>query len=421
MLGSSILEVAIGVVFIYLFLGLVSTAVNEGIASLINKRGHNLLDGVKNLLNDPQFTGLAQQLYTHGLVNGMSKELADLSKARRLPSYMSSGTFSLALLDILGTRGIKESWVDLLAQRKKALEAAEVASQSNPADAALKGLLNDAQVAFDGAAAVQETANKTDVAHAEAALAAGAVTGPYSTAQLRNASEKLQTALALGRTLAAAYPDPLTNIQRAVEKLPLGHTRESLLVILAKTRREAELISEKVSVAHRQVEILGENIEEWFNDAMDRVGGWYKRWTQLVLLAISAILVIGLNADTIMLAKRFTRDNALRASVVSATEKTLQGGPAANDEARQQLFRTAESLSLPLGWSADAADPYRVYQIPEDVAGWLMKLLGLVVSIFAVSLGAPFWFDTLSKFINLRGAGTPPGETKKSAPQPTGG
>ena len=54
-----------------------------------------------------------------------------------------------------------------------------------------------------------------------------------------------------------------------------------------------------------------------------------------------------------------------------------------------------------------------------DFAGWAFyKIFGLLVSILAVSMGAPFWFDTLSKFVNLRGAGTPPGETRKSAPQP---
>jgi hypothetical protein len=36
--------------------------------------------------------------------------------------------------------------------------------------------------------------------------------------------------------------------------------------------------------------------------------------------------------------------------------------------------------------------------------------------VLAISMGAPFWFDTLSKFVNLRGAGIPPGETRKSAP-----
>jgi hypothetical protein len=78
---------------------------------------------------------------------------------------------------------------------------------------------------------------------------------------------------------------------------------------------------------------------------------------------------------------------------------------------------------LPVGWSRDPNDPgyFHPPRLSLEFAGWaLYKLFGLIISIVAVSLGAPFWFDTLSKFMNLRSAGTPPGETKKSAPQPAG-
>jgi hypothetical protein len=35
---------------------------------------------------------------------------------------------------------------------------------------------------------------------------------------------------------------------------------------------------------------------------------------------------------------------------------------------------------------------------------------GLLVSIFAVSLGAPFWLDVLQRFMRVRAAGKAPGE-----------
>ena len=60
MFGSSVLEVATGIAFICLLLSLVCTVINECIASLINQRGKNLLEGIKNLLDDSKFTGLAQ-------------------------------------------------------------------------------------------------------------------------------------------------------------------------------------------------------------------------------------------------------------------------------------------------------------------------------------------------------------------------
>ena len=120
MFGSSILEAAIAVIFVYLLLSLMCTALNEGIASLIQKRGKNLFEGIKNLLNDPTFTGLAQQVYNHGLIGGISQNAAKPGKQTRLPSYISSENFSLALLDILGTRGIiSAEYGDLLASGRK--------------------------------------------------------------------------------------------------------------------------------------------------------------------------------------------------------------------------------------------------------------------------------------------------------------
>jgi hypothetical protein len=65
---------------------------------------------------------------------------------------------------------------------------------------------------------------------------------------------------------------------------------------------------------------------------------------------------------------------------------------------------------LPIGWHFDSTAPAssapktawaRIWGGLTTVAGWL--LTGL-----ALSLGAPFWFDLLSKFINIRGAGEKP-------------
>ena len=86
MFGSSILEVAIGVTFVYLLLSLICTALNEAIASLLEKRGANLFEGIKNLLNDPTFTGLAQQLYNHGLIGGISQHASNPNEPTRRPS-----------------------------------------------------------------------------------------------------------------------------------------------------------------------------------------------------------------------------------------------------------------------------------------------------------------------------------------------
>jgi di/tricarboxylate transporter len=105
MFGSNILEIGIGLMFIYLFLSLLCTIINEAIAAKIEQRGKTLLEGVKNLLNDPEFTKLAQDVYNHGLVSVVMQGLTDFTKANRLPSNIDQTKFAMALSDILGSKG----------------------------------------------------------------------------------------------------------------------------------------------------------------------------------------------------------------------------------------------------------------------------------------------------------------------------
>ena len=170
------------------------------------------------------------------------------------------------------------------------------------------------------------------------------------------------------------------------------------------------------------MEKLRDNIEHWFNDALDRVSGWYKRWTQKILLGLAVVLVIIVNADTIMLVQRFMTDNALRTSLVTAAQDTAKLLPTADGPNLAPVLEKAQSLKLPLGWSWEPEDSRHVPWVMQGRMAILgctvLKLVGLLISVFAVSLGAPFWFDTLNKLTNLRGAGTPPGEAQKSAPLP---
>lgn len=439
MLGSSVLEVAIGIVFIYLVLSMICTTINEGVATIVNKRGTNLFDGIKNLLNDPAFTGLAQQVYNHGLVDGITQNAIDPSKKNRLPSYMSSQTFALALLDLLGTHGVvAAAQGDLLSKAEKAddeyrAEAAKtprndaaVQAKKDAADrakAALVAAEAQASAAYEQArqapnadpAAVAQAKQALDAAGAAVKLFAArqaaidSADDPKDAQRLKTAADTLEAALVAGRRVAVELPDQLANFQAAVRRLPDGHTKESLFVLIDKAKREAKSVED-------QVVRLRQEVEGWFNEAMDRVSGWYKRWTQKILLLIALVLVLVLNTDTLLLVQHLSTEKDLRASILEQAQKT-----GSFDQVPQRL----DTLSLPLGWSRNADDGRRFPWITGDkedgfeVLGfWLRKLLGLLLTIGAISLGAPFWFDTLSKLMNLRGSGTPPGQKTKSAPQP---
>jgi len=70
---------------------------------------------------------------------------------------------------------------------------------------------------------------------------------------------------------------------------------------------------------------------------------------------------------------------------------------------RQRENRPAPTTRHPLGWKSR----------PSNAGDWWNKLAGLALTAFAVSLGAPFWFDLLNRFMNIRAGGKSPEEKAK--------
>ena len=102
MFGSEILEVAIGLVLVYLVLALICSALSEWIARILALRASTLEDGIRNLLEDPEGNHLAKKIYDHPLVKGLSKK-GWINKAR--PSNIPARTFALALFDTVMEAG----------------------------------------------------------------------------------------------------------------------------------------------------------------------------------------------------------------------------------------------------------------------------------------------------------------------------
>lgn len=162
--------------------------------------------------------------------------------------------------------------------------------------------------------------------------------------------------------------------------------------------------------------------EQWFDDSMERVSGWYRRHIQRVLWIAAAVLVLALNVDTIQVGRVLWTDDAARAAVTARAEKVANQGSGSLD-----LGGTLRSLEIPLGWNLFKLGN-GPQDIPNDPVAWISKILGLLLTVAALSLGAPFWFDLLSKIVRVRSSGAPPpasdavrigeGEEKRAAGQP---
>lgn len=139
------------------------------------------------------------------------------------------------------------------------------------------------------------------------------------------------------------------------------------------------------------------NIEAWYNETMDRVSGWYKRRVQLIIFALGLVIAVGLNVDTISIITTLSNDSVIRSTIVSAAQGSANSPTNVNLAALQ---KSIEQVQLVVGWSTST--------LPAGVWAWILKIVGLLATTFAVSLGAPFWFDLLNKFMAFRSSGPPP-------------
>jgi hypothetical protein len=454
MFDSGIIDAAIGLVFVFVFVSLVASSVAEGIEGILKTRAMDLEKGIREILSDPNGTGKTKDLFDHPLIHSLfvgdynpdkikpdvkwpwkvpQSHMGWLSR-RNLPSYIPGSNFATALLDL---------------------------------------------------------------------VARGAVSAPDSA----GGEAKAPDPAAKAPDPAAKAPDP------AAEKLDLEAWRTAAAKIENEPLRRAILTA--LDYGDGKLETVKSNLAAWYDSSMDRVSGWYKRRVQLILFFIGILAAVVLNIDAITTATRLMNDDALRDSVVALAKKSLdarkdgagdQGGvppttdnqpkpkdgnaapsgaaagtgtvtPTVSDAAPNpdgkskqedagstageantvsgtestQPSETAPNeddsagdasrglslnelkvelgaLGFPMGWENGLPGPqfavcYEEKDKKKDGTKvksscgvykvsfiWVRVIFGWLITAFAVMFGAPFWFDLLGKLVTLRSSGTPPGE-----------
>lgn len=361
--GSTLLEVAIGVIFVYLLLSLLCSAFSELIESFVKYRARDLHKGIGKLLGDKD---LVDEFFKHPLVTPLGET----------PSYIPARTFSLTLWNLATT--------------------------------------------------------------------------------------------AAAKTEGAGVTQDLAKIRSLITSLEGPHYERIKVPLLA-------LIDE----AGTDINKARANIEQWYNDAMDRVSGWYKRRTHLMLVLIGLTAAAFLNVDTINVTRALWYNDTLRSSVLAAAENYIETNPRPEatpeasstpapslsptpqqeeeDNAEEEVEAAREKingirgeinkLGLPIGWvfepdrkdekykddkdgtlykqdlEAYRADPRR-FPDGQNGNGWPLKVVGIFLTALAVSQGAPFWFDLLNKVIVVRSTIKPheksPEQPSKDKPKKSG-
>jgi hypothetical protein len=513
--GSSILEVAIGLVFIYFILSLICSHINEIIAGLFKWRARDLEQGIQNLLCDPETT---QAVMNNPMIKAMGNTKAEtlvVRLATRLrgtpiragkPSYISSQTFVEALFDQLapamagpitveriqrGAWELVNTTLDEVNVEFAKLYAAPTPPGATPQKnlAALKMTLTPQQQLK-----VKERVDgKQTIGHAILSLIdqsnpsqkAPVTVGDVQAliARLAESQQKLADAVAQAqsldeiRVIARASPESnlrmavldllekgppnLEDVQRLVARLAQSFSYDQLIAAAAHPEKTLDAIRKNlltlpessartavvafIDQGQASLEDARKSVEVWYDDAMDRVSGIYKRRIQYWLFVIAAVLVVSTGADTLQIVHTLSINQTLRSSLAAEANRAVEAARSAapdgsfalpvntNGRTTTTTVRLAASgtmttttittavsdtsalvdelnqFSQLLGYADSqalgAGDPWSQ---PSFWRRAFQKYLGLLITTFAVSLGAPFWFDLLQKVSNIRAAGPPP-------------
>ena len=311
-MNSVVLDVFIGLFFIYCLYSLLATAVKEAIASILNLRAKTLYQAINRMLTDssddsPIKEVLFNAFYSHPLI----KYFSSGKRLHQIPSYISPESFSKILFDIL--RDDKNS------------------------DSALK----------------------------------------------------------------------MENIKKGIEQLlqVSGQKNESDTITLIKSfLRDAD----------NNIDKFRQSVEKWFNETMDRTSGWYKRKSYLIVFTIGLFIAVGFNVNTFDVVSRLSKDKDAREQLSGMAANYLQNQPIKTDSlVETDIEKQVESsiknvdslyqkdihdanIIIGAGWSS-------LDQLWQSIKLW--NILGWLVTAIAISFGAPFWFQLLSKLVPLRGTG----------------
>jgi hypothetical protein len=208
------------------------------------------------------------------------------------------------------------------------------------------------------------------------------------------------------RTFSLALFDALSDkgegtlfskIEQGVAQMPAGYAKQSLTTFLV--------------TAGGDIEAFRARVETWFDDSMDRLSGIYKRWSQLIHFLFGFFVAILFNVDSINITSVLWHSTDKRAALAAQAQSFIASHPAVANGSPPDLsglVSQLQDLPVPIGWTSEL-----LHRTPSL---WLLALAGWLVTAFAISLGAPFWFDLLQKLlnINVRGAGPKPVSTSGS-------
>lgn len=439
-----LLNVLLGLFLTWSLLSLSSMQIQEWIAARLKWRSRMLEKTLGKMLTD--FT-LVDQFYNHPLIRSLYTGKDNDNK----PSYIPASQFSQAVIDILSATGTEASLIQyqlykLYSETQRLPKKKRI--ETHWRLSLMLGMIRKALVSETGEEACTEILDtvKNDLLTLgkDIPRLQGSVDSLFDA--IRVQKQQINDALVkLSFKADASEDETITRIRAGVTALSITHPqlKQTLYAILIS-------MPQSIWQKENELELVRNNIEEWFNNTMNRLTGWYKRRCLITTLLVGILLASIVNVDSINLINRLWREPDLRIAILSKIENILtQENTTSNGFGQliaiQQQF---SEISLPVGWfgSPISATSAQVTNLPvtctlfplqeneiygilissrcipiinspqvTDLTGWLIKLAGILISGVAASPGASFWFDMLKKIINVRLSGANPSELKTEA------
>lgn len=369
--SSGIIDLAIGLIFVFGVTAALSSMVTELIARLVGLRAAYLLAGLRELVDSGETsTDLATARQAYHDMQGMMRHGGDGPAPPRLPS----ATGALLGGPILGSQGMAGQ----ISARKLTL-----------APPAQPGRLP--KVTADGRVGSLWRQRRSLPSYIPARSFAEAVID-------------LVVPDAAGQTT-------MSTIQRNVDALPAQMPFRSSLQALVKS-------------AGGDIGRFRTAVEQWYDDHMGRVSGWYKRRAAKITLAVGAVLVVLLNINALTIGRTLYTESAVSAAISSVAAKGSNCPASQTQQAclanLQAQLSAAATAGLPIGWGTvrDCTGPQvrcnwldqRGIFSRHGNSGWqlVLVLIGFLIMIIAIVPGAQFWFGLLSKLGSLRTTGPKP-------------
>ncbi|MEZ2233167.1 hypothetical protein [Microcoleus sp.] len=490
-----IIDIIIGLVFIYLSLSLLASEIQELIATVLQWRAEHLKKSIEVLIaggnegvrDEAQFQlvgRLANLIYSNPIINDLNQGAkGPLSQGfrsftrslgtlyRRItgttnvfgdkssgPSYIPSESFSSSLLDTLKIQELMQSITETRLERFKDLQLAQikVIVDGLNLSGSTKPIIEQEFLWLTGEfnRVVQDYKNNVDnlknsldrmseklgfyINDSQVYLPESELEGREFQRQMgfiktnfdseferETLRKQLQPSLSnvlntirkvrktqqtVTEIMEEKEGSPIyQQIQATVDSMPES-LKNSLYILAERVEKDGGDTQEQLQRFQREIEI-------WFDRSMERASGVYKRNARGVAILLGTAIAIGANADTVNIINRLSKDSMLRSTVnLYAQQLVEKNTPAKLDnltnltKVQNEVGIALDNLAVPFGWS----EPNRLEIDPAGNVLWpafLAKVFGWLLSGVAISMGAVFWFDVLSKIINIRNAGKKPPST----------